>query len=464
MRGCLRFYIVFPLFLMLLGRAPKKLLLTALGAVCVTSLLLSVYWLKRDSTAAFYLLPMRAWELGLGAYLAVGSPIPLQNRWLRESLATSALLLIALPVSLYSSDTPFPGLAALLPCLGAGLVIYLGAQQGSWVNSLLSSRPLVWFGLISYSLYLWHWPALAFVRSYLLTVELEWPLATAAILFSIVAAALSQRFIEAPFRRRGFLSTALLFGVALSVLATTSMLGLAGWKTNGATFRFDEQTLALVAGKVDVDPRRKSCFGVLPGDALCRIGAQAATPPRFLLWGDSHAAALMPAVSVAAEMAGRTGIFAGTDACPPLVGVWRPQRSNGASCREFNDSVISYLETAAAHVDVVIIAGRWALSATGERAPGEFGSRPLIADDSSTPLSTEHNVVVFERGLERTIRRLTALGKTVVMLGGVPEIGWDVPITLARKRLGFDVGAQPLGMSAFIAPKRNGAKSGKQTS
>lgn len=446
-----QFYIVFPLLLILLYRLPKGVVIGALGTIFVCSLVLSVHTVEHYPTAAFYLLPSRAWELAIGSYLAISNLRSLQLRWLKETIATFAVLLITLPVVLYSDDTPFPGLAALAPCIGTGLLIYLGIHGDTWVNRILSRRPLVWFGLISYSLYLWHWPVLAFLRGYLSKVDIGTGFAALAILLSIAVATLSQRFIEAPFRRRSFLSRERLLGLAAGVLTVTAAVGMAGWLTDGASFRLDEKTLALANAKSDIDPRRKSCFGVAPGEDLCRIGSQLSSPPSFLLWGDSHAAALMPAVSVAAEKARRSGLFVGTSACPPLLGVWRPMQANGENCRDFNDAVIHYLETNGDQISLVIIQGRWALSATGERAPLESGSNPLIADNSSEQFTRSDNVLVFERGLRRTIQTLLGLNKTVVMLGGVPEIGWDVPVTLARGQYTGNFTAIPPNIDDFQA-------------
>jgi len=438
-----QFYIFFPLLLMAIKPARKYLMHTVLGIVFVASMLLSIYWVRYEPQAAFYLAPARAWELAIGSYLALIRLPNLRVQWLREAIATVGALLIAIPVVAYSHDTAFPGLTAIAPCVGTAALIYTGTHQGTWVSRALSRAPVVWFGLISYSLYLWHWPILAFLRIHLSTVDIGFVPAALALLLSVAAAYLSHRFVEAPFRRSDFLPRQKLFGwVAASALLFCS-LGLVGWMTNGASFRFDSKLLAVLDGSDDVDPRRKECFGLTAAEGLCTIPKVSGKAPTFLLWGDSHAAALMPAVTKAAEKKGQTGLFVGSSACPPLLDVSRPYIDRNDDCQRFNEHVIGYLKNHEPQIKEVIIAARWALAATGERAKGENGNDVLITDELVDEPSLATNPVVFERGLGRTVSALSALGKSVIMLEGVPEIGWNVPITLAREQLWRRQKAQP---------------------
>ncbi|MGI9273145.1 MAG: acyltransferase family protein [Woeseiaceae bacterium] len=444
-----QFYVFYPLLLLCLGPTRRKWLLIVLSTGLVASLLLSSYWLAAHPMISFYLLPARAWELAIGCYLAIGKMPSLTGRWLREVVAAVAVLAIAASVTFYSSSTPFPGVAALLPCLGAALIIYTGSQGDTWVRRALSLRAVVWFGLISYSLYLWHWLILALIRASTSRVDIGASLAVAAVLLSILTAALSYRFIESPFRRRDRVSRRQFLGLVSTLMLVTTSIGIGGWLTDGAPFRFDEETLTLVNAATDIDPRRKECFHVAPGNQLCRIGQQNNEPPTFLLWGDSHAAALMPAVSAAAKAAGKTGLFVGTSGCPPILAVWRHDKPGDRTCYEFNDAVIAYLEEAEEPIDLVIMAGRWAMYATGERLFGEAGAPPLMLDDGTKHSSRLENSRVLERALNRSKNALSAMDKQIVFLGGVPEIGWNVPRVLAQQQLGRNLDLQPPTIADF---------------
>ncbi len=171
-----QFYFIAPVLLWALyhvkplrGRTSLLVLMT-LGIV--SSFLVSVYGVARHPVAAFYLLPTRAWELLLGSLVATLPPIPspLNRRTVRDFAATTGFASILVPAFLYTKETPFPGVAALAPCLGTALLIWAnGRTEGTaptFIARLLSLNPIVFVGLISYSLYLWHWPLLAFATYY----------------------------------------------------------------------------------------------------------------------------------------------------------------------------------------------------------------------------------------------------------------------------------------------------------
>jgi len=194
-----QFYVVFPLVLLALHRYARRFLPAVLAAVVVASFALSVWGTRHHTGAAFYLLPFRAWELGLGALLAVGVVPALKRRVAAELLAMAGLLLILVPVFTYTPETRFPGWAALPPTLGAALLIYAAPQAAS-IGGMLRLRPLVFIGLLSYSLYLWHWPLIVFTR-YRMPADLDFATSCTLVSASVVAAYASWRWIEQPFRR-----------------------------------------------------------------------------------------------------------------------------------------------------------------------------------------------------------------------------------------------------------------------
>ena len=440
-----QFYILFPLLLLIVHRWRGNRYLAVLITIAAASLAACIAWTPIDATATFFLLPFRAWELMLGALLALGVLPAASSPTLRLLLASCGVAMIVASVALLTPATAFPGSAALLPTVGTALVIYAGGEGGSAVNRALGVRPLVFVGLISYSLYLWHWPIVVYGKLYLINEPTEWQ-AAALVLASVLIATLSWRYVESPFRDRSrFRPRVRLFGgaaaVSLLVAAAAGTLvvldGLSGRAQSSAA------NAAVIA-----DPgwqHWKNCEEL--GEErnhdpeICRIGADAGDP-EFLLWGDSHAMSLASGVHLAARDRGTAGLLAIRTACPPLLGIDRPNRD---SCAEFNDAVTERI-AAAPGIETVVLAARWTLAADGSRYKNEEGNDVRLQDVRNDVDTPESNVELFERGLERTLIRLRDLNRSTVVIGPVPEIGFDVPAAVFSARLrGEDV-------NAMIAP------------
>jgi peptidoglycan/LPS O-acetylase OafA/YrhL len=436
-----QFYLIFPAFLIALTKYRKHWLTRAMWIVAIVSFAISAASLVKHPDTAFYLPHTRMWELTIGALL-VSERIPrVTTTTLRTVLAAVGLASIAASAILYSSWTPFPGPAALLPCLGAALVIHAGRDGTSPIHAFLSTRPVVYVGLISYSLYLWHWPLLVFARA--LTVRPLTALeATLLVAASFALAHLSWRFVEAPFRSRPPRFTRRqIFGSATA--ATLTMIAIGGFVAMNAGLpnRVPSDVATAAAGGVDLDlDFRRQCSNFGPEqvsvDVLCRLGATAGTPT-FVLWGDSHAFAIAAMVAAAADDEHASGIFAGSGGCAPLLGVSRTTR-RAFPCEEFNDDVVNLIRNDAA-LRTVVIASRWSLTADGRRYLTEAGADTFVRDAQSNDVSREENRAVFARGFERTVAALRDTGKHVVVVGPIPEVGYDVPTTMARN-LWFDRG------------------------
>jgi peptidoglycan/LPS O-acetylase OafA/YrhL len=223
-----QFYFVFPLVLLALVPRGTRTTMWVLAIAAVASLVLAQWFVMTKPLAAFFLLPMRAWELLLGAMFAVtrtsGVPHQVARGPLASVLAWIGLALILAPVFLYDSRTPFPGVAALPPTLGTLLVIMFASSSNA-VGRVLSLRWIVAIGLMSYSAYLWHQPLFAFIR----LLSAEHPPAwvwVAAIAATGVLAYLSWRFVEQPFRSRERFSRRTVFALTVCVGA---LLGGAGF-------------------------------------------------------------------------------------------------------------------------------------------------------------------------------------------------------------------------------------------
>jgi peptidoglycan/LPS O-acetylase OafA/YrhL len=437
-----QFYLLFPLFLLLVLRYLPRRPVAVTGVVTVVSLLASEWMLRNSDSAAFYLAPFRAWELGLGACLALIAPQARHGVRQAEAFAWLGLALIAASVAAFSWQTPFPGLHALVPAVGAALVIWSGSGASTHASRILSARPLVFTGLISYSLYLWHWPLLVFAR-HIAIRELTTAERLGVLLASVALAVGSWRFIERPFRgRHGILPRRRLFRLAAVIMACLCAVGLAGVAQSGWPQRLDAHTRQLLAGAEDRNPRREACSfhdaQALRTGRACRIGRLDAQQPSFVVWGDSHADALMTAFDQLAAEHGQAGLYLGKIGCPPLLDVERVDSPFG--CQAFNDAARELI--AASPARRVILVARWSHFTSEPVVGQEERQRVVIVDAQSKQRDVRGNDAVLARGLERTLELLGP--REVFVVSTVPEIGYPVPQTLAQAhRLGRDVDIRP---------------------
>jgi peptidoglycan/LPS O-acetylase OafA/YrhL len=228
-----QFYVVFPLLLLAAWRLGRGVLLSLIGAIAVVSLFLSVDEVRNFPSAAFYLLPSRAWQLLVGALASF-----VADRWQAadvrqpavrlagEAVGWSGMAMIILALFLFDERTPFPGLNAALPTIGTALVLLCASDRTS-VGRMLAWRPLVGLGLISYSAYLWHQPLFAFTKHALLA-DLPTDLAIVLCAATIVLACLSWRFVEQPFRDRSLISRGAVFALSAAGMAAFVGLGFIG--------------------------------------------------------------------------------------------------------------------------------------------------------------------------------------------------------------------------------------------
>ena len=412
-----QFYLVWPLVLAAAMRFRRRLAL--LAAVGLASLVLAEIQVRHWPDAAFYLLPARIFEFVLGALVALRPAVPIGRT--AVPLAWLGLALILLPIGLYSRETPFPGLAALVPCLGAALVILAG--PGGAVARLLGRAPLVAIGLLSYSLYLWHWPVLIFGE-----IWLGRPLGGAetglALALVLGLSALTWRFVERPFRRRitGPAGTGRNLAVAGAVLAAFLAIGIVSDVTRGLAFRAGPELRAKEEALHEMPFREPGC--VSEGAARNPAGCASGTGPlEVVLWGDSHAEQLTP--GLARRLSSVSFLEAKTDGCPPLAGAELIFRNMAdEACRRANDAILAMIE-ATPGIETVVLAARWSLYAETVRAPTESADRSFLVDEVSSERSVGNSRRVLEAGLERTISALEARGVDVVLVGQVPEYPFD---------------------------------------
>ncbi len=322
-----QFYILFPIFLVAVRRFMPKRLKPAILAITAISFAAAVITVRNDATAAFYFAPLRAWELLFGTIVSQRYIPAIRGVVARNAASFAGMAMIAVPALVYTSRTEFPGLAALPPCLGAALIIAAGETGTSLVGRLLSLRPVVFIGLISYSVYLWHWPILVFERtSSILPVDIDSTRGKLILIaLSLVIGWLSWLAVEQPFRTGRFRpSRSAVFTVNGVAAAVMALVGAGIIATHGLPNRFPPDAQAVAAYTDYYKPaffREGTCF-LTPSNTFADFRADPCLtthPGRrsILLAGDSHAAQLWPGFS--AEFPSDDILQANVSGCHPLL-------------------------------------------------------------------------------------------------------------------------------------------------
>jgi peptidoglycan/LPS O-acetylase OafA/YrhL len=414
-----QFYIVFPVFLIAVHRFAPRLLVPLLAIGAVVSFAACVALQAWQPAATFYLSPFRAWELALGGLLAVGQAPALTARWLREGVAALAFAVLAGSVLWTDPGVTIPGWHAAFPVVATAALIHTGASGRTAANRLLAAKPFVAIGLISYSLYLWHWPLIVFAK-YLGGGELP-PLAARLLLLAaaMALATASYRWIETPLRRprregeprrgRLFAATALARVVA-AIGALALRAGEPPWH------RVPERVAALDAARQPPIPFEQ-CDGRGPTLAAgaCTIG-DPQNAPLTVLWGDSHAMAWAPAFAD-----GRLGpvALALKSASPPLLSV---SVNYGSGCAAFNDRTLAWI--ARQRPARVVMIAAWT----------DYSQADAFYELTDATGVTG-NRAVFPQALRRTIERLAPLVGEVVVIGPTPGAPPEAPFRTAMADL-----------------------------
>ena len=421
-----QFYLLFPIALAGILRFAQghKVLLISLGAIA--SLALSALMLDGHPTWAFYSLPTRAFELLIGALLALHLDVlgRIGGRS-RDLLSCAGLVTIGASFIFLGAETPFPGLTALIPCLGTAAVIAAGIPATSAGGRLVSGPPFLFLGAISYSLYLWHWPLLVFARHWVLG-PLDLVTAGLVVLASVLLAWMSWRWIEQPVLRRGEARWVIpaLMAVAASVL-TVSIGAVLG---QGLPQRFPAEARAMFAARDDYNPRRDACLShklkEIPYEAACVFGE--APAPSVALWADSQGAELVVALGQALSGRQASVLQLTASACPPAVNY---VRAGLAYCTPHNTRTLERLVQDSRISHVVLVARYERHSAT---------SAALIA------------------GLTSSIVALESAGKQVILIGPLPSHRFDPPHAIGML---FSQGRDPVrwGMAGDLYRKENAA-------
>ena len=249
-----QFYLLYPLMLIGFAKLRRPIGRLIFLFLCVASFAVSVDGVAHHPQAAFYLLPSRIWELGLGAIVAALPQTIRYPAWVHELASWIGLAMILCAISFYNASTPFPGIAALLPCGGAALFIRSNVPRLTNAGKFFSWRPIVFIGLISYSLYLWHWPILVFSNYWALN-PLSVPIRIGLLILCFLIAIASWKYVEIPFRRRGLVRRRVTVFVLASATASILLLfGIGISRFNGAESRLPDAVNRFANGRLDFNP------------------------------------------------------------------------------------------------------------------------------------------------------------------------------------------------------------------
>ena len=402
-----QFYVFWPLLLLAL-RGRRHVLLWVIAGLAGASLVLALALAATDPIFTFYLLPTRAWQLLVGAFLAAGSLGPIRHVVVRNAMALAGMVLVAIGVFAPFHEPAWHSIAA---AFGAAAILFAADGGDNFASSLLATRLPVFVGQISYSLYLWHWPLLVFAR---LVADRPLGVAEAVLVLSaaFVLAVLSWKFVEQPARRRSGVVTRL-WPVSFRVAAVGSgalfAIAAALYFGRGLPARVDPNVQALGA-EARIASKVRWC-GVVDN---CVTGS-AAWRDEIVLWGDSHARALLPGVQpLAAGRHARLRVFT-HPGCRPLLGV--PTIDNVRACARFNTEAERMIRSIP-HLRMVILEARW-----------EFEERQFRNGDPREARA------LMETSLDRLVGELTGRGIPVLLVGNFPLFP-DSPVhCMGRERM-----------------------------
>lgn len=400
-----QFYVLFPLLLLLLARKTKEWASVSIAVLCVGSLFINALALKFNAyLPAFYLLPARAWELGAGALIAL---LPLRIISAPRIMAVYGYIGVVLIVFCITTEStgwrlnhPFIP-ESLFVVIGTSLVIYSGSHERHLVNHLLSWSGLVFVGLISYSLYLWHWPIIVFSKYYLVR-DLTMPEMAAAVALSIVLAILSWRYVERPFRASTVAARTVRYAVLSCVIVISIAAGVI-LAQDGFPKRFDPAEAQLNSAVGTHYRCAVSDYLYFEQSRACLLELPSHDPKDadIILLGNSHAMMYAPVLRDIIHDLSLNGLLVPATGCLPTYDI-----NISPAC----------IELANRNIDGIIKLKR---------------ARVVVLGTTWGGIDTESGKTMVD-GLDRTINLLVSAGKKVVLIGPIAIPGWDVASITSR--------------------------------
>ena len=430
-----QFYLLWPALLFLAARnitqeRLRSRLVLVLAIASVISLGVCVYVTSRNQPWAFFSMPTRIWEFGLGG---VGVLLLPRGSQLRPHLASImswlGALLIVWATTQLDQNSMFPGFAALVPAFGAFLLLGAGrATTQGLVSRLLSTPPMAWLGDVSYSWYLWHWPAMVFTRQ---LIGLSPMAVSLAVVGSLVVAAASYRLVENPIRRSVVLTRRVWASLASGALLTIAggSIALLAHQT-AATEMMTPRQQAYSEARDDGPPTGKchATFGQV--DLPDCVFGNIQSPRTIVLFGDSHAQHWFPAVERLAGEIDARFVSLTKSACPSVaVSVYlKSMKRMYHECDAWRAAMLSRI-VAMRPAIVIVSNGGWYTEIAEE------GRLIRIPPDA------------WRRGLDGLIVPLNAARIPVFVIHDTPFPGMDIPGCLARAAWRRATGARACAFS-----------------
>jgi peptidoglycan/LPS O-acetylase OafA/YrhL len=421
-----QFYLIWPLLFFLLAKA-RRSPLAAIGAITLGSFALNLYWVGDYEVRTFYLPVTRFWELSLGSLLAYAQVLGIKrsNALIRGTssfftggaspsnqnrMAFCGLALLIAALVLLTKNDQFPGWLAALPTVGTCLLIAAGNR--SWINSRLLGNPLmVWVGLISYPLYLWHWPLLSFQRI-LSPSGLSARMTLLTLAVAVALAWLTYRYVELPVRTsRARLRPSLGLMAGMSVIGIIGLLGFSDRiAPRSASYGLDKIITARNAMAFP-GPNLKQ---LTDGEAPIRV--QGKNDPAVLLLGDSEMEQYYPRIDwllTNYPLQAKRIVYATHGGCPPIPFV---RENHLPWCNGLVERNIKLAEDPA--IDTIVIAADWIgyFIAIG---PPEIWTYYYDHDGTRGDLRGQLGSKATDEalaGFERTVSHFTAAGKRVFIV------------------------------------------------
>jgi peptidoglycan/LPS O-acetylase OafA/YrhL len=411
-----QFYLVFPVLLIILF---KRLAIpvasrNALGALFIfaaASFAYNVWQVRAAPSAAFFLSPGRAWEFLLGSLLNVGNIPKIKNRHVQFVVATLGITMIVAAALTFSPKTAFPGAAALLPCIGAAICISANTYRTPGrIERNLTRLPL-FYGKISYSLYLWHWPIWLFARLWLRPDE-DFPASTKLAMFALATALsfVSFRLVEQPFRDPARVGRWSLFVSGGMASASLVLVGIAGVELGGFPGRIPPDIAALSNYALyprSVPYRENVCF-LQPYQKIEEYDVDKCATPKpgmrsVLLLGDSFAAHYLPGLQQAASDHSLLILQANSAGCAPFMGLSQPALPN---CDAMNLLAENLLNKSPP--DVVMLSANWRVysEALGYQRFMEFVRTTIARVPQNIPIIFLGPSIQYEESLPQLLASL----------------------------------------------------------
>ncbi len=405
-----QYYLVWPLVVAVLRRRPRSVV-PALAVLAFASAICNL-WLTATSPSAAFFLPFgRFWELSAGGILAAVQwqrGRPASHGRAGEFLATSGIALLVTALFCIDEGKAFPGAWAALPVAGAAALIAGGSA--TWVaRNILSHRTMVWLGMISYPLYLWHWPLLALTRS-VAGEELPAVVAVPIGALAIALAHVTWRWLEVPLRGQPRLGSVPALSGAVCAVAVA---GLGVFWAGGVATRAPGLTSFAYNSNRNCPPALAS---IKPPLDVCVVSQS--RPPEVAVIGDSHAAHLFAALEGDSR---RSWLLTAHYSCPPVMGI--DVAADFPGCRAKSEAVLSYLASGQANSITKVVVSMYSGYAQGtnyayDHVAGRHGPATTTIDGQLDPAQKAQRL---SRGLDEYITALLATGKQVALLLDGPE-------------------------------------------